>query len=173
MAKAEIDVSEWIAGLNRLADPALRTSLARSMAVAGGKVLRDEAKLQAPMKSGLLKSAIYLAYRDAQSTDEQVTYRITWNATKAPHGHLLEFGHWRYNMIINGRPQKSLRDGLKRGKGPADHVPPGALDVPVWVNAKPFLRPAFDVAGADAQKAMVERGRQRLPELLRGGGDES
>nr|WP_193569955.1 HK97 gp10 family phage protein [Luteibacter jiangsuensis] len=142
-------------------------SLARSMAVASGTVYRDEAKLLAPEETGLLKGAIYLAFKDDRSNNDHVTYSITWNAKKAPHGHLVEFGHWRYNKIINGHAQKSLREGLKRGRGPEDHVGPGALDVPVWVPAHPFLRPAFDLASTRATAAGIARGRERLPELLR------
>lgn len=163
--QAKADVSGVLAGLDKLSGE-MATHLARSMCVAGGKVLRDEAKLLAPVESGLLRSSIYLAYKDDKSTKNNVTYSVTWNSKKAPHGHLVEFGHWRYNKIVNGYPQKSLRVGLKRGKGPQDHVGPGALEHPVWEAANPFLRPALDSASPRAQAAMIERGRQRLPELL-------
>lgn len=169
--RAIVDDKSMQDGLSRLS-AALSVSLARSMAVAGGKVLRDEAKARAPRKSGLLASAIYLAFKDGKSTGNQVIYSVTWNAAKAPHGHLKEFGHWRYNKIVNGYPQKSLRDGLKKGNGPQDHVPPGALDTPKWVPADPFLRPAYDAAVGRAQQAMIDRGRVRLPELLAGDGLE-
>lgn len=175
MAESKIDTSGWTAALAKLVDPKLRESLARSMAVAGGKVLRDEAKAQVRVESGRLRSAIYLAYREGKSTEKVVVYSVTWNSKKAPHGHLKEFGHWRYNKVVNGYPQKSLRAGLKKGKGPDDHVPPGALDTPRWVPASPFLRPAYEIAGARAQEAMLQRGRERLPELLAGvntGADE-
>lgn len=172
MIRSDLDTSGWAEGLAKLDGP-LRESLARSMAVAGGKVLRDEAKQQAPSKSGKLKASIYLVFKDGMSTEAQVVYAVSWNAKLAPHGHLVEFGHWRYNRIINGRPQHSLREGLRRGHGPQDHVPPGALDTPAWTPAKPFLRPAFDIAHKTAQAAMVARGRQRLPELLAGATDES
>jgi Bacteriophage protein of unknown function (DUF646). len=168
--QAKTDFSSALAGLDRLAGAA-RVSLARSMAVAGGKVLRDEAKLLAPVESGKLRDAIYLAYKQNKSSSRQQVYSVSWNASHlggAPHGHLIEFGHWRYNKIIHGYPQKSLKPGLKKGHGPQDHVPPGALETPVWVPAHPFLRPAFDSASDRARAAMIERGRQRLPELLAG-----
>ena len=167
--QAKTDFSGALAGLERLKGAA-RESLARSMAVAGGKVLRDEAKLLAPKETGLLESAIYLAYKEKKSSSRQQVYSVTWNAKKAPHGHLIEFGHWRYNKIINGYPQKSLREGLKRGNGPQDHTGAGALEHPVWESAHPFLRPALDSAGERAKAAMIERGKQRLPELLAGKG---
>lgn len=143
----------------------LSVSLARSMGVAGGQVMRDTAKALAPEYDGstglaggsnvdippvpgLLKGAIYLAFKERLSVNGHVTYGISWNSKIAPHGHLLEFGHWRINKIVNGVPTK---------------IP---LEHPKWVPAHPFLRPAFDAALAPAKVAMVTRGKQRLPELL-------
>lgn len=82
------------------------------------------------------------------------------------YGHLLEFGHWRYNKILGGYPQKSLLPGLRRGNGPQDHGGPGALDKPVWMPAKPFLGPALVGSATRARDAMIARGRERLWELL-------
>lgn len=133
--KSTLDLSGWERGLDKLAGP-LREQLASSMAVAGGKVLRDEAKLLAPRDSGLLASSIYLARKDGKSNESRVVYSVTWNGRKAPHGHLVEFGT-------------------------------------VKMAAKPFLRPAYDIAKTFAMQQMIRRGRERLPELLAGGGDES
>ncbi len=141
--KTDVDLSSVMEGLDGLVK--LRTSLSRSMAVAGGKVLRDEAKERAPVKSGRLKGAIYLAYKDGRSTDDEVVYSISWNAKVAPHGHLIEFGH----AVVRGG--KAGKGGVNIG----------------WAPAKPFLRPAYDAALPRAQQAMIERGRERLPELLR------
>ena len=152
--KAKADTSGALAGLDILKGP-LATRLARSMAVAGGTVYRDEAKLLAPVDSGLLKSAIYLAFKDSRSNDKDVTYSITWNAKKAPHGHLLEFGHWQIYATYKGR------DGQWHTNKSVQ------LAVPQWVPAHPFLRPAFDTGRERAQQAMLERGKERLPELLR------
>lgn len=162
------DDSSVQSALSRL-DGSLAVSLARSMAVAGGQVLRDEAKLLAPEFDGStallgganvdrppvpgqLRDAIYLAHSDTRSRNGVQTYSVTWNARKAPFGHLLEFGHWRYNVIVNGVPTKTR------------------LAQPQWVAASPFLRPALDIASATALSAMIERGKQRLPELLSGKG---
>lgn len=164
--EAKVDLSVVFDGLDKLGS-SIKYSLARSMAVAGGQVVRDEAKTLAPVESGRLKSAIYLAYRDGESTDERIVYSVSWNSKSAPHGHLLEFGHWRYNKIIKGVPQKSLINGKTRGSGPQDHGGEGALDVPVWVPAHPFLRPALDATRGTMVQAMIQRGRKRLPELLR------
>lgn len=154
MAESKIDTSGWLAGLAKLSNPKLRESLARSMAVAGGKVLRDEAKQQAPVESGRLRSSIYLAYKEGKSTEARVVYSVTWNGRTAPHGHLVEFGHWQTHSAVK----------LPTG----EWVSGERLAQPRWTAAKPFLRPAFDVAAGRAQDAMLQRGRERLPELLAG-----
>lgn len=135
--KAEVDFRSAIEGLERLND--VRVSLARSMAVAGGKVLRDEAKLRAPVgedskRPGLLRDAIYLAFKDKRSTDAKVVYSVSWNAKTAPHGHLVEFGHWQTHARYKGA------DGEWYTGAP--------LAVPKWVPAYPFLRPALGAAQA-------------------------
>lgn len=155
-----VDLKQVMAGLDKLGSPKLRESLARSMAVAGGTVLRDEAKRWAPVGTdsitpGLLKSAIYLAYRDGESHGGVHKYRVSWNAKKAPHGHLVEFGHWQNYVVFQ----------LPNGDWYTDVTKP--LAQPKWVAAKPFMRPAYDVAKGDAQRAMIQRGKERLPELLR------
>lgn len=150
--KAKLDISGWTAALDKLAGPA-RESLARSMAVAGGEVLRDEAKVLVRVRNHVLQDAIYLAYQDSKSTPAEVHYVVSWNGTKAPHGHLIEFGHWQTHEMYE-----------KDGKWYVG----AKLANPKWVPAHPFLRPAYEAAGARAQQAMIERGRVRLPELLVG-----
>jgi HK97 gp10 family phage protein len=150
---AQVDISDALRGLERLRS--VRVSLARSMGVAGGQVFRDEAKLLAPVKDGVLRDSIYLAFRDARSTGDIVTYSITWNHSKAPHGHLIEFGHWQPFKVI------SLPDG--------SYVTTGVrLSAPKWTPAQPFLRPAYTGSLVRARNAMMERARERLPELLNG-----
>lgn len=142
-SQLKFDTTDLERGLSTLSGE-LATKLARSMAVAGGEVIRDEAKARAPVKSGRLRSAIYLAYRDQRSTGERVIYSVSWNSKTAPHGHLLEFGHW---SVSGGKASK----GGVQGR---------------WVAAHPFLRPAHEAAGGRAVQAMLARGAARLPELL-------
>lgn len=154
--KASFDTSGFEAALEKLAGPA-RIHLARSMAVAGGQVLRDEAKAHAPVKDGVLRDSIYLAFREAKSTEKQVQYSVTWNSKKAPHGHLLEFGHWQpFKVAV-------LPDGRI-------YTMKSRLPAPKWIPAHPFLRPALMGGVERARGAMIARGRERLPELLAGAG---
>ena len=153
---ASVDLSSVMAGLDRLSGVA--ESLARSMAVAAGQAVRDEAKARAPVDTGKLKGALYLAYSDRRSHGSKVVYSVTWNSeknsNKAPHGHLLEFGHWQTHALYKGR------DGEWYVGAP--------LAQPKWVPARPFLRPAYEAVAPRMAQIMVERGRERLPELLRG-----
>lgn len=165
---AKADIAGVFAGLDKLSGD-LATHLARSMAVAGGKVLRDEAKLLAPVggdmsvtarlpgesnRPGTLRDAIYLAYREGPALSGNVVYSVSWNSKKAPHGHLVEFGHWQTDAAYVG----SDGDWYTNTKS--------KLESPKWVPAHPFLRPALDSAGQRAIDAMISRGRERLPELL-------
>ena len=166
---AKMDMSGVLAGLDKLGG-SLRESLARSMAVAGGKVIRDEAKLLAPVGTeeggsiypGALRDSIYLAFREGPSLSGNVTYSVSWNSKKAPHGHLLEFGHWQPFKV--GKIPGGYGGGYYTLKG----VPNPKQGDDRWVPAHAFLRPALDSAGARAKQAMIERGRERLPELLQG-----
>lgn len=167
--RAKVDLSSAFAGLDKLA--AAKYSLARSMAAAGGRLLRDEAKVRAPVgmdseNPGSLESAIYLAFRDGESTDTRVKYSVSWNASKAPHGHLLEFGYWQpfvvvltpegWRTLASGKGDKAR--GVRRADGPK------------WIPPHPFLRPAYEASLPRLKAVMVSRGAQRLPELLASSG---
>lgn len=156
--KAVTDFSSALAGLANLAEN--KESLARSMGVAGGTIIRDEAKLRAPVSTadgsysvpGSLRAAIYLAHRDPESGESRQVYQVSWNAKRAPHGHLLEFGHWQTKKAI---------------RTPAGRWFSGALlPTPKWIAARPFLRPAYEGAMPRAREAMLSRGAERLAEIL-------
>jgi HK97 gp10 family phage protein len=68
-------------------------------AAAAAKVFYDEAKINTSgvrehpkVVTGNLNGSIYRAYEKEASTAVIKLYRISWNHTKAPHGHLIEFG---------------------------------------------------------------------------------
>jgi HK97 gp10 family phage protein len=155
---AKMDFSGIFAGLDRLATD-VAPQLLRSMAVAGGTLLRDEAQARAPVGTeeggskspGSLRDSIYLAFRDGLSSDTRVVYSVSWNSKTAPHGHLLEFGHWH-------KPHTS---GSHSSEGQSTFK---------WTPAQPFLRPAWDACGQAVIAAMLARGKERLPELLAGKG---
>jgi HK97 gp10 family phage protein len=59
---------------------------------AAAKEFYDEALVRVPVNTGKLKSAIYRVYSASNSGEGKQTYHISWNKSKAPHGHLVEFG---------------------------------------------------------------------------------
>ena len=108
----------------------------RPAAQAGSQVLYDEVQRNVAKigkKTGNLSRSIYQAYSKDNSTEGRVhRYHISWNAVKAPHGHLIEFGHVQTHMtVIDKRTGKWVT--LKSKPLPAPKV----------VGAHPFLRPAM------------------------------
>ena len=99
---AHVDISGLLEGFDKLKDA--KEPIARAMGYAMGVDVRDEARVRAPVGTeaggskspGLLKSAIYVAYDQRLNVLNPNVYRyaVSWNRKKAPHGHLLEFGHW-------------------------------------------------------------------------------
>lgn len=145
--------------LRRL-EAGMKEHVARSAAHAGALVLYEEARRLAPIydgparkgiKPGQLRKAIYHVFSDAKSNDAHKIYEISWNARKAPHGHLIERGHWRVNKLIrvNGRWVATKE----------------RLPAPVWVPAVGFIRRADDQRAA-AMKAMERRAVERTAEVL-------
>lgn len=155
-------IDDIVRGLDKLL--AIREPVARAMGVAMGTTVRDEAVERAPVllptnigydnqRANQLKEAIYLAYDGRRSilNEGHFVYGVSWNRRKAPHGHLLEFGHFMpfeahvdleagkwFTPIIGTRRV----DGRKRQTGiPFSH--PAHPDG-FFVHALPFLGPAFD-----------------------------
>lgn len=157
-----LDAKEWDKAFSALGGP-VRESLARRMLVSGGVVLRDAAASNARMAAnkegvetrGKLANAIYLYYDKEDVTEHSFIYNISWNKRKAPHGHLIEFGHWMTHQVYKGTNGEwyTLKDR--------------PLDAPRWVAARPFLRPTFDSYSSVAIRVMIQRGREELPKLLR------
>lgn len=138
--KERFDASDMFAGLDRLDEA--KESIARSMGAAMGESVRDEAKARVPVGTaidgskfpGLLRSAIYVAYDNRRNVLNPDVYRyvVSWNAKKAPHGHLLEFGHWMvYEYDTDGLGNFWTIKPLRK------------LPVRKWIPAHPFIGPAF------------------------------
>ena len=126
--------------------------------------------------SGNLAAAIYQAFSPSNSGDGRATYHVSWRTSKssalrrAPHGHLVEFGHLqRYEMYkgSDGQIRPKVRPGMenkprpKSGAGQAEKdayfvTLPGG---PRQVAARPFLRPALAKAkeALDAAEAVYLR----------------
>lgn len=148
-----------------------RESLARAMGAAMGNAVRDEAQKRAPelqagnegydnQRRGQLRDAIYNAYDGRRSVlnEGHIVYGVSWNRRKAPHGHLLEFGHWMpYEAKkIEGRWVTPIVKTAGRGKR-AQGVPIGGNGF--FVEAHPFLGPAFDSKLSQLHRIAAEAGK--------------
>jgi HK97 gp10 family phage protein len=98
----KFDPAALNAGLDELARGSAEQ--VRPAAQAGAQVLYEEVKIRAPVKAkptvrkgkvlppGALKASIYQVFSRSNSDATHATYHISWNAKKAPHGHLVEVG---------------------------------------------------------------------------------
>lgn len=123
-------LERWLDGLGDEAEAA-----ARPAAQAAAQVLYDEVKRNVgriKRKTGNLERSIYQVFSAAKSSEAKATYHISWNARKAPHGHLVEFGHLQ-------RYEISFDPNTKRFTTNKDRP----LPAPKLVAAQPFLRPAM------------------------------
>ncbi len=93
-----------VEGLTRFVD-AVEQRVVRPAARAGALVFYDRARELAPeyrgplkpgIKPGQLRAAIYHVFSEDKSTDDFKIYQISWNHSKAPHGHWMEYGNSRH-----------------------------------------------------------------------------
>lgn len=126
---------------------------ARPAAQAGAQVLYDDVRRNVSRikrKTGKLAASIYQAYSADHSGRGRATYHISWNAKKAPHGHLVEFGHLqRYEVTHDPKTGRFITHKDK------------PLASPVQVPGRPFIRPAI-AKMPEAEEAMRERFMQEL-----------
>jgi len=131
-----------------------------SAVAAGAKVMYDEVKLNVPVDTGKLRDSIYRFYDKSQSGRAVATYIVGPNKRKSPHWFVVEYGHWRYNRSADGRWLRSKSNPNARGSDA--HNLPGALDVPQWVPANPYLRRSYDSAIRKSLDAIRARLAQRM-----------
>lgn len=173
MSFLRLDLAALEALMEDLGDGA--DAAARPASQAAAQVLYDEVQRNIshiPQKTGNLAKSIYQVFSRDNSAMGIATYQIGWNTRKAPHGHLIEFGHVQRYVTYLGRDGKfytAVRRGLKGkvkkpGKGKkvsqavkdAYYIP---LATPKQIAAKPFVRPAtarFPEAMAAAEKVLLE-----------------
>ena len=112
--------------------------------------------------SGNLGRSIYQAYSRDNSAPGRAVYHVSWNARRAPHGHLVEYGHiQRYRVYLNakGEWKTMIRPGMAGKKPPSRKASQAVKDAyyvplaaPRQVAARPFVRPALAKA-AEASAA--------------------
>lgn len=162
MLKLDFDTVSLFAGLDRIAEETRRHT--RAATQVGADVLYQEVKLRVPVaaearvlstkygrmsKPGTLRDSIYQVFSQRNSNASRATYHISWNASKAPHGHLVEYGYVRTRVVIKTPQGRYITTKQK-------------LAQPVPVPAHPFLRPAFDAKSPAALQAVREEFRRRM-----------
>jgi len=141
----------------------------RPSAQAGAEVLYQQVLRNVDSigtKSGNLRKSIYQAYSKANSGKGFATYHVSWNPRRAPHGHLLEFGHiQRYQTVIaKWGPKKGqwitlVRPEMKGKKPPNRRKASRAQMDAYWMPRKggPVQVPA---------RAFIRRGASSIPAAL-------
>lgn len=121
---------------------------ARPAAQAGAQVLYDQVVRNVQgikAVTGNLRRSIYQAYSKDNSGEGRAQYHISWNAKKAPHGHLVEWGHLQRYEITYDPTTRRFTTHKDR-----------PLPVPKQIGARPFVRPAV-AKMPQAQEAMRAR----------------
>lgn len=164
-----------LGGLNSLIDELAGNAqeAIRPAAQAAAQVLYEEVKANAERikkKTGNLASSIYQVYSKDNSDAHHATYQVSWNARKAPHAGLVEYGHLQRYRVYKGKDGQ-FRTMVRPGQ--AGKTKPGrrasqaqkdayyvALPTPIQVAAQPFIRPAvnkFDQALEAAKAELMRR----------------
>lgn len=141
-------------------DRDVKEKVLRSAAYGGAVIFYEYMRLHVPgdtskwqPKTGNLRRSIYHWYDTRRSNSNRKIYVIGPNKTKAPHWHLVEFGHWRVNKWI------WVRGAPNGGRWTRDRLP-----APKWVVPYPYIRPTFDRVGTAAENAKLHA-MKRLKEL--------
>ena len=114
---------DFTTALDRLAKEAAE-AIIYSGAAQAARVIYAEVKLNTTgtrpktpgIVTGNLTESIYWAKDTNASTQTRAVYSISWNKSKAPHGHWLEFGNSRMPALPFVRPAMSQMDeAVKQG----------------------------------------------------------
>jgi len=119
-----VDIAGLVAALGH--DIEANEAAARPAAQAGAQVFYDEVVANvAALKrwTGNLASSIYQAYSEDNSAQGLATYHVSWNARKAPHGHLLEWGFYQRYEISFDPTTKRFTTHKDRPLPTPRHVP--------------------------------------------------
>ncbi len=150
MISFNLDVDALVAEAEGVGEKAL--AAVRPAAQAGAQVLYDQVKanVQALGRyTGNLDASIYQAYSADNSSDAKKVYHVSWNARKAPHGHLVERGYIKRYVSYVGKDGKWYTN---KGK---------PLASPHQVPGKAFVRRAESAVGS-AESAMHARFEEEM-----------
>lgn len=162
-------IDDILAELGDAVEDAVRPAAQAAAEVLYAEVKRNVAGIG--RLSGRLASSIYQAYSADESAPGKATYHISWNAKKAPHGHLLEYGHiQRYATYLgkDGKWHTAVRPSMRGKPKPARGASQTTKDAyyvprvngPAQQPARSFVRKAasaFPKALDAAQNELLKR----------------
>lgn len=108
--------------------------------------------------TGSLYGSIYQKFVEEKSGPGKATYHISWRTsgkgTRAPHGHLVEFGHiqrYAVHLADDGHWYTLVRPSMRGKPAPKRNASQAEKDAyyvprkggPIQIAAHPFVRPAF------------------------------
>jgi HK97 gp10 family phage protein len=147
---------------------------------AGAVVVRDEAKVRAPVVTGQLRRALYMKQIREQSNALRQVFYVGVRAGKAYrnlttkggkdrsmdayYAKFVEYGHFSRRSTGRGFAKIGYRRsdrGQRNNELLAGEVQSGAVR---WIAARPFMRPAWDARKEDALKALAAYLEQRIPQ---------
>ena len=133
----------------------------------GAKIIKDEAVARAPVDSGTLKAAIYMARLVNQCTPNDEVWLVSARSGKQYQTRKLKSGKDSANRdafyakwVEFGHYARTPKGVTKSGKAAGR-----ALGVTSWVAARPFMRPAFETKKSEAVTAMQTYSIYKLPEV--------
>jgi HK97 gp10 family phage protein len=144
---------------------------------AGAKIIADQAKSLAPVKSGALRNSIRVSMRSSSRTG-MVRARIRAGDKVAYYAHMVEYGTAQHWIRATERPMRNTRRGArmisintlnkmaKRGSLVIGGVFVGDEVVHPGAQRRPFLRPAFDAKAQASIEEMARYIRERLPKEI-------
>lgn len=170
-----IDLSDIEALFDDLGDAA--EDAVRPAAQAAAQQLYNAAKSNVAALgsvTGNLASSIYQAFSKDSSGPGLATYHVSWNAIRAPHGGLVEYGHWQRYQVATTKSGKWVtvakpenadktkpRGRASRAEKDAYYMP--RQGGPVYIPGKAFMRRALSAeplatqAAADVLMAALEK----------------
>jgi hypothetical protein len=101
----------------------------RRAAGAGARVLYEEMRQRVPVREGKLKESIYRYWVRRDGDSERQTYYIGPNKSKAPHWHLIEYGHMRVNVVYRDERTGDDRVDIERARGEIHHRGRGESEI--------------------------------------------
>ncbi len=145
-------------------EKAIYETVLRSAAYAGAEMMYKEVQMRVPVRTGKLKESLFVYFDRKLDQPTFKSYLVGPNKRKAPHWYNVEYGHFRYNRS-NGQGGWMRSKSNPNARGPGAHDLAGALPVPIWVPAKPYMRSAYDAKIAACLNRMKERLGERIKEL--------